>query len=536
MERKFFYFKQPVAYTEMNAAFDGAENALFALAVDWGLTGIISGLAPVQNPAGADMHVQVTAGLGYDELGERIQVLTPQLVNLAVDSNSVSTAVPTSGQSRIVSVFIEFERALSDPRTDGNSATVYFEHAESFQFVVTQGVASSSTPTPPSIPSNQVLLADVTLVFGQTAIHTADISYARVTIAPTPGAPAADTTSASAHTGTYVSTTAGNVQNQLNELCDGVNTGIADAVACWDNSAVVAVHDFTASGSMTVPAGCTMLWIEACGGGGGGGGGASSVTTTNTMAYPGGGGSGAPLSIGSMVVAPGDTINVVIGVGGGGGTAGVSFGSGTGGSNGGSTTVTDATSSLAMTAVGGGGGNGGGTAAGTTGGPAFTPGGGAVGTTYSAPGGVTGVLQVTTPPICLPSGAGGWGLALVSGIQLAGQSGAPSPKFAGGAGGAAPAAPASSHYSGGSGGGGGGGPFGVGAAGGQGGAGSATNGSFGAGGSTAAANTGAGGGGAGAGGSGGSAVGSGGAGGGGGSGRVRITCITYTTNPTGPSP
>jgi hypothetical protein len=229
MERKFFYFKQPVAYTELNAAFAGAENALFQLVVDYGLTGLLNGLVPVQNPSGTDLHVSVTAGLGYDNQGERLYVPTAQLVDCSVDQASVPTTVTTPTFSRIVSVCITFARALSDPRTDGNATTVYFEQAESYLLKVIAGVAALS-PTAPSIPSNYVLLGDVTLSYGTTAIVNGNISYARV---PQATRATATQVSAAGDGGTRFSTTTGTVQSQLNAIqtaLDSLESNGADTI------------------------------------------------------------------------------------------------------------------------------------------------------------------------------------------------------------------------------------------------------------------------------------------------------------------
>jgi hypothetical protein len=258
MERKFFYFKQPVAYTEINAAFTGAENAVFNLVVDYGLDGIISGLAPVQH-GGGNLTVDVTAGIGYDQLGERTYVPTLQNLNCAVDENAVSTAVSTSGHSKILSVFSEFERALSDPRTDGNADTVYFEQAESFKLNVVQGTEATS-PTPPALVADQLLLADITLSYGQSAIVTANISYARAQYASSPTAPAASAVTAVGASGTRFSTSTGSAQSQLNALKSGIDaleTNGVDTIKQFAN--IAALRATAAAPSYAVAAVCTVV-------------------------------------------------------------------------------------------------------------------------------------------------------------------------------------------------------------------------------------------------------------------------------------
>jgi hypothetical protein len=230
-ERKFFYFKQPVANTELNAAFDGLENAIFDLVVDYGLSGIVKNLVPIQH-GGGNLTVDVTAGIAYDQLGERIDVPTTQNLNCAQDYLSTNTAVASAGHTKILSVFVEFQRTLSDPRTDGNSATVYFEQAESFKLNVFQGTESAGTPTPPTLQSTQILLADITLSFGQTAIITSNISFARSQYAPVLGTTTAGNVTANAYTGVRFNVSAGTLQSQLTAMDTAFDTLKTTGVDC----------------------------------------------------------------------------------------------------------------------------------------------------------------------------------------------------------------------------------------------------------------------------------------------------------------
>lgn len=95
--------------------------------------------------------------------------------------------------------------------------------------------------------------------------------------------------------------------------------GANGATGVAGNNATIGKEKFTASGTFTVPAGITTVWVSMCGGGGGGGGGSNS----------GGGGGGADAIIAVPVnVTPTQTITVTVGSGGtpntGGGTS--SFG------------------------------------------------------------------------------------------------------------------------------------------------------------------------------------------------------------------
>ncbi len=80
------------------------------------------------------------------------------------------------------------------------------------------------------------------------------------------------------------------------------------------------IRRFTASGSFTVPAGVTQIWVSGCAGGGGGG--SSLATNTSSFVTGGsGGGAGQPILRVPVSVTPGAVIPVTIGTGGTGATA-----------------------------------------------------------------------------------------------------------------------------------------------------------------------------------------------------------------------
>lgn len=176
--RRDYYFKQKVTEAELDAGFDGLETADRNLVTDANLIGIYQALA-VSQQVSPNLTVQVSGpGAAYDQVGQRIAIPSTQNADLSVDDSSVSTAVTTPGNSRIVSLFIRFKRALSDLRIDGNSATVYFVRAESFEFVVNAG-AEAVGPTPPALRSDAILLADVTRSYGVSTIVNGNISTTR---------------------------------------------------------------------------------------------------------------------------------------------------------------------------------------------------------------------------------------------------------------------------------------------------------------------------------------------------------------------
>lgn len=176
-DRVDFYFRQRVSEAELDQPFAYLENADRNWCLDGGNLGVLYGLGVAQ--AGVPGLSVAVAGPGaaYDQQGQRVFVAANQSVDVSKDSSNVSTAVSAPGKEKKVSVYIKFARSLSDPRVDGNSITVYFQRLETFQFVVLQGAeANVGTATPPALLADGILLADITLIFGQTTVLNASIA------------------------------------------------------------------------------------------------------------------------------------------------------------------------------------------------------------------------------------------------------------------------------------------------------------------------------------------------------------------------
>lgn len=182
MHRRDFYFKQPVAEDELDDAFAQAELAMRNLASDQELRGIYSGGTVAEHVAVPNLTVDVAGPCkAYDNDGQRIFFAGPVVVvNCAQDSDAIATTVAGVGNEKWVSITLKFKRTLSDPRVDGNSATVYFVRNESYELVVTQGTeASLGTATRPPLDPDGLLLVDVKRTYGQTQIFNANISTSR---------------------------------------------------------------------------------------------------------------------------------------------------------------------------------------------------------------------------------------------------------------------------------------------------------------------------------------------------------------------
>lgn len=177
-DRRDYYFRQKVTEGELDDGFDGLERADRAIMADQLLTGVFKSDG-VEEHTPQNMTVDVLENVAYDDQGQRIDVPATQNVDLSVDWLGSPTAVSSSGNEKWISIFIEFQRSLSDPRLDGNNDTVFFERNESFAFKVVQGAESIPDAVRPSLESGRVLIADVKLTYGMTAIPNASIDLSR---------------------------------------------------------------------------------------------------------------------------------------------------------------------------------------------------------------------------------------------------------------------------------------------------------------------------------------------------------------------
>ena len=172
-----YYFRQGVTEAELDLGFELLEQADRDLASDIGIFGIIDGMRASERDGVPDLSVDLTApGRAYDRLGRRIFYGTAQNVDLSTDVNGVSTVVQGEGNEKIVSLYIQFDRLPSDPRTDGNSQQVLFRLDESFRFVVRQGAeAPAGQAVPPPLQPDALLIVDVTRRSGQSQILNSDL-------------------------------------------------------------------------------------------------------------------------------------------------------------------------------------------------------------------------------------------------------------------------------------------------------------------------------------------------------------------------
>ena len=180
MDRLDFYFRRLVLESDLDTGFDQAQARIeqAASADETDFSGIVKN-ADVAESATPDLNVQVSApAVLYTQEGKRVTWDTTQVVDVSEDELGSSTAVSTPGNSKIISVFAEFDEDLQDPQVDGNGLTVYFERNASFKLIVIQS-AEAVSPTPPALRDDAILLVDITRAYGQTTIDNGDMSVTR---------------------------------------------------------------------------------------------------------------------------------------------------------------------------------------------------------------------------------------------------------------------------------------------------------------------------------------------------------------------
>jgi len=238
-QRYDYYFRQKVTEAELDAGFDGLETADFNLVVDHHDYGVAIGAAVAQQ-ASPNLTVQISGpAVAYDKSGRRMAFATTQNLDVSVDDSSVTTAVAGGGNEKWISVFLEFDRALSDPRIDGNSIGVFFNRAESFQFSVVQGAeAGTGLAVRPTLDSTKILLADVKRTFGDTSITTAQISTTR-------------REDVVRQTGTYYGVVAGSARDAAISVLTGLNSLFAALAAQTGGSDGVMMVGAAAAGTLS---------------------------------------------------------------------------------------------------------------------------------------------------------------------------------------------------------------------------------------------------------------------------------------------
>ena len=170
MNRRNFFFFQKVTEAELDDAFLQVEEAEKAIKTDMfaGANGFLAAPVTVVEDGPPSQSVDVGTGLGWDKDGFRVSnPNASQLVDFTGDDD------PTD--PRIVAVYLAFDRALSDTRTDGLGNNVDFKADETFQFNKVLGTPAPG-PTPPALdPAQGILIAHVEVPAAAGVISDAEI-------------------------------------------------------------------------------------------------------------------------------------------------------------------------------------------------------------------------------------------------------------------------------------------------------------------------------------------------------------------------
>ena len=178
IDRRTFYYGQPVQQDELNAAFQAVDQGFSDREIDHGSYGVC------EHPAGTPPNMLQATELGVPAMGAQVAIgraITPEgdrmvrlvstdTVNLALDKDGVST-IPSGGNERYISVFMVPAYQESDGRVDNNGTAINFVKQLLHAFEVVSGAeASAGTAVKPAVRTDAVLLFDVLLNNSSTTI------------------------------------------------------------------------------------------------------------------------------------------------------------------------------------------------------------------------------------------------------------------------------------------------------------------------------------------------------------------------------
>ncbi len=149
-------------------------NLLLELTQD---TGVIFGMEVTERGAGPNFSVDANSGVAYDTYGRRI--INNQTYNIPFieDANGDPIQVANPGDEKIVSVYVYYHITDKEPAIDGFGDTVYQFTEEDVEFKLYQGAEDTigNANPPPNPGDGGILLAYVTISFGDGTIEDADI-------------------------------------------------------------------------------------------------------------------------------------------------------------------------------------------------------------------------------------------------------------------------------------------------------------------------------------------------------------------------
>lgn len=177
MNLRAFFYRQRVTEAELDQVFTWAQDADRAIVLDKDEAGVADGLTLAETGP-ASMALAYASGVAYAKAGERCNVAVAGTVDCSQDEYGVPTTVTDPANTKWIAIFVRPTRVLSEPRTDGNGNEVYTVQSEAAEVFVRQG-SEGIGPAQVGLSASAILLGEVELAFGQTAITTGDIEVDR---------------------------------------------------------------------------------------------------------------------------------------------------------------------------------------------------------------------------------------------------------------------------------------------------------------------------------------------------------------------
>ncbi len=178
MDRLDYFFRQLVTESDLDLGFDQVQARIESETHETDFDGMITGGdASESSPVALTVEISGPA-FGYGKDGKRLSWLDDETVDVSQDDFALPTSVGGSGNSKILSVFVEFDEDLQDLQLDGLGQPVFFKRLASKRLFVVQS-AEAVNPTPPPLRPDALLLVDITRTFGQTTITTSDFDVTR---------------------------------------------------------------------------------------------------------------------------------------------------------------------------------------------------------------------------------------------------------------------------------------------------------------------------------------------------------------------